>query len=421
MADPRTDDLLDASRVDMPIVPAPVDCMPSVLAAGRVAPVVKVDYYGGTVWDVCDTELARMALADRRLSKDIELAPDWMRIPGEFSGSLPSPEVARIMLMSEGAEHARIRRAHARIFTPRNAAKWAARLTRLADELLDGLAAEAFAGGGEVNLVERYVDPIPLGFLCEMLGLRPERHAEMKHLTDDIIYSPDQAARAGGVGALARAVAGWASDPSSLNEGVITGLLHEVDGEAVVTVDEVVTWTFGLVLAGYQSTASLLSSAIFEALRRPAGRRPRGETQIEAWIEEALRAHPPATHATWRFAAENLDLGGYFIPQGAPVQINIAAANRCPHGELADDFDPGASRDHVSFGLGRHYCLGAPLARVETRIALGAFLSRFPNARLSETTAVGWESDWMNRRISVLPVVLAAITQPDHERLDERD
>jgi cytochrome P450 StaN len=416
----NAEESLDAPRVDMPITPAPVDCIPEVLAAGRVAPVVKVDYYGGTVWDICDMDLARVALAEGRLSKDIALTPEWMRIPGELSGSLPSADVARILLMSDGAEHARIRRAHMRIFTPRNAAKWAARLARLADELLDGLATEAFAGG-EVNLVERYADPIPLGFLCEMLGLQPEMHAEMKRLTDAIIYSPEQAARAGGVGALARAVAGWADDPSPLKEGVITGLLEAVDGDEAITVNEVVTWTFSLVMAGYQTTASLIASAIFEALRRPADRRPRGEAETEAWIEEALRVHPPATHATWRFATEDLDLGGYVIPKGAPVQINIAAINRCPSGKVADDFTPNASGDHISFGLGRHYCLGASLARVEAKIALSAFLSRFPNARLSETTAVGWESDWMNRRISVLPVVLAGSTQPDHEGQGKRD
>ncbi|HKS46598.1 MAG TPA: cytochrome P450 [Amycolatopsis sp.] len=416
----NVDDLLDAPHVDVPTVPAPVDCMPSLLAVGQVAPVVKVDYYGGTAWDVCDMGLARMALADRRLSKDVELTPDWMRVPGVMLGAQPRAEVARAMVMSEGSEHARIRSVHARIFTPRNTEKWAVRLTQLAEELLNELAAEA-AGGGEVNLVERYTYPIPLNFLCEVLGLPPKMHAIMRRATDDIIYSPDQATRAGGVGALAHAVAEWADDPSPLNEGVITGLLEAIDGDEAITVNEVVAWTVGLVMAGYESTASLISSAMFEALSRPADRRPRTEAEIEAWIEETLRVHPPFPHATWRFATEDLDLGGYLIPQGAPVQINVAAANRYRHGELADDFDPGASRDHVSFGLGHHYCLGAPLARVEARVALSAFLSHFPTARLSETTAVGWESEWMTRRIKVLPVVLAEhrLAQPGHGRRDQ--
>ncbi|WP_322778105.1 cytochrome P450 [Frankia sp. Cas4] len=414
-------DSLDAPQVDMPITPVPVDCMPSVLAAGRVAPVVTINYHGGTAWDVCDINLARTALTDPRLSKDIELTPDWMRIPGDILGSLPSAEVARVMLMSDGPEHARIRQAHTRIFTPRNTEKWAIRLAPLAAELLDELTGEAAEGNAEVNLVERYTDLIPLGFLCEMLGLPPEMHAELKRVTNAILYSPDQAMRAGGVGALAGAIVGWASDPSPLHEGVITGLLKDVQND-VITMDEVVTWTLSLVMAGYETTASLIAATILEALRKPAGQRPKSEAEINTWIEETLRIHPPATHATWRFATEDLDIGGYFIPKGAPVQINIAAVNRCPHGELADDFDPSTSLGHLSFGLGHHYCLGAALARVEAKIALSTFLSRFPDARLSDTTEVAWQSEWMNRRIRVLPVVLAGpdAAQPDHGRRDRQ-
>ncbi|WP_322770017.1 cytochrome P450 [Frankia sp. Cr1] len=408
----NVDDSLDAPLVDMPINPAPGDCMPTMLAAGRVAPIVKIKYYDGTAWDVCDMDLARSVLADRRLSKDIALTPDWMRVPGEFTGSQPSAEIARAMVMSDGPEHTRIRNLHARIFTPRNTEKWATGLSPLAEELLDGLAAEAAAGDGEVNLVEGYTHPIPRGSICKMIGLPPGMHAELKRVTDDIIYSPDLAVRGRGIGALVAAVTGWANDPSPLQEGVMTALLDAVDGEAAVTINEVVTWTVGLVMAGYESTASLIASAMLEALRKPAGQRPGSEAEIEAWIEETLRVHPPFPHATWRFATEDLDLGGHLIPKGAAVQINVAAVNRCPHGELADDFDPSTALGHLSFGVGRHYCLGAPLARLEAKIALTSFLSRFPNARLSDTTDVSWESGWLTRRISVLPVVLAGVGSP---------
>ncbi len=280
----NVDDSLDAPLVDMPINPAPGDCMPTMLAAGRVAPIVKIKYYDGTAWDVCDMDLARSVLADRRLSKDIALTPDWMRVPGEFTGSQPSAEVARAMVMSDGPEHTRIRNLHARIFTPRNTEKWATGLAPLAEELLDGLAAEAAAGDGEVNLVEGYTHPIPRGSICKMIGLPPGMHAELKRVTDDIIYSPDLAVRGRGIGTLVAAVAGWANDPSPLQEGVMTALLEAVDGEAAVTINEVVTWTVGLVMAGYESTASLIASAMLEALRKPAGQRPGSEAEIEAWI-----------------------------------------------------------------------------------------------------------------------------------------
>ncbi|MFD9698068.1 cytochrome P450 [Lentzea sp. NPDC059081] len=395
-------------HVDVPTVPAPVDCMPSLVAAGQVAPVVTVDYYGGTAWVVTDMDLVRQALTDRRLSKDIELTPEWMRVPGVMLGSQPRADVARTMVMSEGREHDRIRRLHQRIFTPRDTARWGARLEVLAAELLDALAAEP----GEVNLVEHYTYPLPLAFICEMLGLPPEMHGQMRRATDDIIYSPDQAVRTAGVGALAGAVAGWASNPEPLRDGLITGLLHAVDGDEAITLDEVVTWTVGLVMAGYESTASLISAGILEAMRCEPGRRPGTEAEIDAWIDETLRIHPPFPHATWRFATEDVDLGGYLVPKGAPVQINVAAANRCPHNGSTGTFDPAAGRPHISFGLGHHYCLGAPMARQEARIALSAFLARFPRARLSDTTEVRWQSEWMTRRINVLPVVLTDRARP---------
>ncbi|MDX8054396.1 cytochrome P450 [Lentzea sp. BCCO 10_0798] len=398
----KPDELLRAPRAEMPTEPAPVDSIPAVLAAGAVAPVVTVDYFGGTNWVVCDPDLARAALLDARLSKDMALAPEWMRIPGAMLGAQPRAEVAKAMVMSEGEEHTRIRRLHAKFFSPRKLAAWGERLTVLAAQLLDELASE----DGEVNLVDRFTFPLPLGFFSELIGVPPHLRPALREVTDNIIYSENQDTRAAGVGGLAGTVARWAAAKNVLDDGFITDLLA-AEAEDAVSLNEVVTWTTGLIMAGYESTASLIASSIHEALRRPPAERPRTEAEIGDWVEETLRVQPPLPHATWRFATEDVELGGYLIPEGAPVQVNLATANRCPHRTAGDGFAPGTGGDHVSFGLGRHLCLGAPLARLEARTALGAFLARFPHARLSETSEVRWESDWIIRRISSLPVVLS--------------
>ncbi|MDX3660822.1 cytochrome P450 [Streptomyces sp. ID05-26A] len=390
-----------APRAEMPTTPASVDSLPAVLAAGRVAPIVTVDYFGGTNWVVCDPALARAALLDSRLSKDMALAPEWMRIPGAMLGAQPRAEVAKAMVMSEGAEHTRIRRLHAKFFTPRKLGEWGERITKLAGGLLDDLAGE-----GEVNLVDRFTFPLPLGFFSELIGVPPHLRPALREVTDNIIYSQDQDERAAGVGGLAGTVAQWAAEGTVLDQGFVTDLLA-AQAEDSVSLNEVVTWTTGLIMAGYESTASLIASSIHEALRRPPAERPRTDTEISDWVEETLRVQPPLPHATWRFATEDVELGGYLIPKSAPVQVNLAAANRCPHSTAGDEFAPGTGGDNVSFGLGRHLCLGAPLARLEARIALGAFLTRFPHARLSTTNEVRWESDWIIRRISALPVVLS--------------
>jgi cytochrome P450 len=171
---------------------------------------------------------------------------------------------------------------------------------------------------------------------------------------------------------------------------------------------EVKAWMPGLVLPGHESTAGLLSSALYVLLIA----RQRGEAEPESMdtvVEEILRLHPPFPLATWRFATCDITLSNIDIPRGAPVLVNLAAANRDPQTyPRPDQFIPDRDPiNHVTFGVGVHYCIGAGLARLETRTALSAFLRRFPDARLANPDApVRWQSDLLNRRIATLPVIL---------------
>ncbi|MFM9744385.1 cytochrome P450 [Streptomyces brasiliscabiei] len=400
--------LMEAPETTMPVDPGPFDCMPALLAAAKVAPIVRIPYLDHHAWVVCDPELVRTALTHPKLLKDVTLVPDWMRRPGLMVGSQPPPEYARAMIMSDGEHHARIRRMHAPVLSPRNTERWGERVSVKVDGFLDELERSRTHGSAEVNVVTDYTHHIPLAFISEMLGLPPEAERQLRAITDVMLYSSDYPARTEAVGALYGAVQGWVSDPAPLRDGVITGLLASSDGpDAAVTEGEVIVWTLGMIITGYETTGSLISAALYEALRRPAGERPRTDDEIRAWVEETLRVHPPFPHPTWRFATEDLDIGGYLIPEGSPVQVSIAAANRDP-GEEADSFTAERrGHGHLTFGLGTHYCIGASLVRREAQIAVRGFLRRFPEARLSTTTAVEWESEWMIRRMSVLPAVLA--------------
>ncbi|MGW7514413.1 cytochrome P450 [Streptomyces sp. NPDC054796] len=391
----------------MPVDPGPFDCMPELLAAARVAPVVRIPYLGQHAWVVCDPELVKEALTHPRLAKDITLVPDFMRRPGLMVGSQPPPEYARAMIMSDGEDHARIRRVHAPVLSPRNTERWGERVAVKVEGFLDELERSRSGEAAEVNVVTDYTHKVPLAFISEMLGLPLEAERRLRGITDVMLYSSDYPARTEAVGALFGAVEGWVRDPAPLRDGVITGFLEAAEGPDAVTEGEAVVWTVGMIITGYETTGSLISASLYEALRRPADERPRTDEDIKAWVEEALRVHPPFPHPTWRFALEDIDLGGYLIPKGSPVQVSIAAANREPD-EDADSF--AAERrghGHLTFGLGMHYCIGASLVRLEAQIAVGSFLRRFPRARLSDSTAVEWESEWMIRRMSVLPAVLA--------------
>ncbi|WP_242483229.1 cytochrome P450 [Streptomyces sp. HSG2] len=395
-------------EASMPTDPGLFDCMPDLLAAARVAPVVRIPYLGRHAWVVCDPDLVRAALTHPKLAKDIGRVPDWMRRPGLMVGSQPDPKYARAMIMSDGDDHARIRRLHTPVLSPRNTERWGARVAVKVEGFLDELEKAASERPGEINVVTDYTHRIPLAFISEMLGLPPAAERRLRAITDVMLYSSDYPARTEAVGALFGAVRDWVRDPAPLAEGVITGLLGSAEGpDAAVSEGEVVVWTVGMIITGYETTGSLISASLFEALRRPPEERPRTDEEINRWVEEALRVHPPFPHPTWRFATEDIDLGGYLIPEGAPVQVSIAAANRGP-GEDADCFAAGEpGRGHLSFGLGAHYCIGATLVRLEARLAVRGFLSRFPRARLGTDTPVSWESEWMIRRLSVLPAVLS--------------
>lgn len=403
-----TSGLAQPPETTMPTDPGIFDCMPDLLAAARVAPVVRIPYLGEHAWVVCDPELVRAALTHPKLAKDITLVPDWMRKPGLMVGSQPPPEYARAMIMSDGEDHARIRRLHAPVLSPRNTERWGERVGVKVDGFLDELERSGAGESAEVDVVTDYTHRIPLAFISEMLGLPPEAERQLRAITDVMLYSSDYPARTEAVGALFGAVQGWVRDPAPLSDGVITGLLASSDGpDAAVTEGEVIVWTVGMIITGYETTGSLISAALYEALRRPVEERPKTEEDIRGWIEETLRVHPPFPHPTWRFATEDIDLGGYLIPRGAAVQVSIAAANRNP-GEEADSFAADRrGQGHLTFGLGAHYCIGASLVRLEAQIAVRGFLRRFPGARLSTAAGVEWESEWMIRRLSSLPAVLA--------------
>jgi 13-deoxydaunorubicin hydroxylase len=167
-------------------------------------------------------------------------------------------------------------------------------------------------------------------------------------------------------------------------------------------------WAPSLILPGHESTASLLTSALYELLRA----RQRGEATtkpVAVIVEEILRLHPPFPLATWRFATCDITLANIGIPRGAPVLVNLVAVNYDPHiYPQPDQFIPHRDPiNHVSFGVGAHYCIGAGIARLETRTAVSAFLRRFPDARLVDPDAPAtWQSDLGNRRIVTLPVIL---------------
>ncbi len=387
--------------VELSLRRAEHDLLHDLVRLTETGPVARVRHAGGLVWIVSDPDLVRRVLADTRFGKDGRHAPPWFV---DESGLIGSRETAPgDIVTSDGAAHVRLRRLHMLGLSPTRIRTWAPTVAAVTDELLDEVA----KADGPVDLVAALAYPLPLTIICTLLGLPRDVHPAMRTASERIFYggSPEvrDQGRADLYGTITRLIE---DEPERIADGMITDLLAVTEQEPPqATRTEVEAWIPSLILPGHESTASLISATLYELLAAPT--RP---ADIPTAVEETLRVHPPFPLATWRFAVEDIDLdGGVVVPRGTPVLVNLAAANRDrtahPSPErFVPDRDP---IDHVTFGLGAHYCIGAGLARLEATTAVAAFLRRFPNARLADPdTPPRRQSDLLSHRITELPVVL---------------
>ncbi|GAA3868830.1 cytochrome P450 [Saccharothrix violaceirubra] len=386
--------------VDLPLRRGERDLLGDLTRLPASGPVARVRHAGGLVWIVSAPALVRRVLADARFAKNGRHAPPWFV---DESGLIGSRETAPgDIVTSDGPEHLRLRKLHMLGLSPGRVRAWAPTVAAVTEELLD----EVGRADGPVDLVSALAYPLPLTIICTLLGLPRAVHPAMRDAAERIFYGGDADVRASGradlYGTVARLID---EEPDRIADGLITDLL------AVTRLDppqatrtEVKAWIPSLILPGHESTASLISATLYELLAAPD--RP----GIATAVEETLRVHPPFPLATWRFATADLPLtDDVTVPRGTPVLVNLAAANRdhAVHPD-PDRFVPDRDPiEHVSFGLGPHYCVGAALARLEATTAVDAFFHRFPRARLAEPGIPPHrESDLLSHRITTLPVVL---------------
>jgi cytochrome P450 len=328
---------------------------------------------------------------------------------------LPGPSFARHVLTVDPPDHTRLRRLLSVAFTPRRVESLKPRVTELVDDLLDDIAA---AGPDTtVDLIRSFAFPLPFTVICELLGV-PE--SDRQRLGDGLqgmlvpTTTPEEFAAAKQhsdvvVSMLEDLVASKQSAP---DDALVSGLISARDGEERLTTQELLSSIFQLIVAGHDTTASLIGNgmvALFRNGTQMAELRA-DPTKIPAAVEELLRFDAPVPHATFRYAIEPLEFDDVTIPAGAQVIISLAAANR-DSGTFNDpqrlDIDRPQSR-HLAFGYGIHFCLGAPLARLEAHLAFTALLRRFPDMRLAvPVTDLHWAhgDGLVLRGLTALPVI----------------
>jgi cytochrome P450 len=377
---------------------------------------------GHEAWLVVRFDEAMAALNDPRLSKDMHAA--FAADSSVAAEGLPGPEFARHMLSVDPPDHTRLRRLVAAAFSVRRVEALEPRLQSITDDLLDRIA--VLGETGPVDLVSSFAFPVPFTVICELLGVPDGERARLGAAFTKLLVPTSTAAeyedakRASDVvvGMLRELVADKEQRPG---DDLVSALVSARDGHERLDNQELLSTIFQLMVAGHDTTASLIGNGVVALLRNPdqLARLREDPGIIPGAIEELLRYDAPVPHSTFRYTTEPVDIAGTVIPKGAQVIICMASANR--------DVDKYAEPDaldlqrrmsrHLAFGHGVHHCLGAPLARMEGRVALSSLLQRFPHLRL----AVPWEDlRWTHgdglvlRGLSELPVV----TGPSHPRAD---
>ncbi|MFB7632977.1 cytochrome P450 [Streptomyces sp. NPDC056149] len=373
----------DAPIDTTPLLDDPYAACAALREAGPVHRITGTD--GQPAWLVTRYDDVRGALADPRLSLDKRHAA-----PGSYRGFALPPALDANLLNMDPPDHTRIRRLVAQAFTPRRIDALRAPVRRIADELLDAMAAN-----GRAELVTDYAGPLPITVICDLLGI-PAAHRRDFLAWSDALLTPDPGrphATKEAVGAMLEfytdLIAAKRATPGDDLLSDLIAVRDHTPGDAAtdrLTEDELTSLAFLILFAGYENTVQLIGNATLALLDHPErlGALRRNPAELSATVEEFLRYDGPAALAIRRFPVEDIEIGGARIPAGECVLLSLASANRDPARFPAPDaFDP--TRDptgHLALGHGIHYCLGAPLARMEAETAIDALISRFPGLRL---------------------------------------
>lgn len=286
------------------------------------------------------------------------------------------------LVMKDPPDHDRLRQTVSRAFTPRAIDRLAPRVEALATELLDRIS-------GHCEFMETFANPLPVAVICEMLGVPAGDRARMKRWSRDALLAsfaqsgfgtPQQAAIAGRgltqlLAFLDRVIARHRQQPS---DNIISTLVA-LEGEGVLTADELRNFSALLLIAGHETTANLIGSGAAILADRPllAQRLRENPELLPRFVEELVRFAPPLQRIVRR-ATRAVQVGATEVPANGLLMLLPGSANRDERWKASGDFDVDrGSEHHLGFGAGIHYCLGAPLARLEAVTAFRALLTRF--------------------------------------------
>ncbi|OEJ34973.1 cytochrome P450 family protein [Streptomyces subrutilus] len=356
------------------------------------------------MWLVVGHDACRTAFTDPRLSRDWRGSGDMGQI---INADQDHPALAH-MLMSDPPDHTRLRRLVAREFTPRRIEALAPRIQQVTDELLDAMEADEERRG---DLVNAFAFPLPMTVICELLGVPELDREAFRKWSGEMVARTSPEAEAEAYAQMPRYLTGLIdAKRAAPGDDLLSALIHTVDeGGDRLSPSELIGMSVLLLIAGHETTVNMIGNGMRALFAHPDQladlRADLG--LLDGAIEEMLRYDGPVETCTERLALEDVEMGGVVIPAGSAVLIAMADADRDPaRFEDPNRFDIRRdARGHIAFGHGLHYCLGAPLARMEGRIALRSLLERFPElAADAEETQLSWVPGMLIRGVRELPV-----------------
>lgn len=366
--------------------------------------------WGG--WILTRYDDVQFAFQDRRLSAD-RMTPFMKGLPPNEAEELqPSFRIfSKWMVFTDPPTHTRLRLLVNKAFTPRRVEGLRPRIQAIVDELLD-----AIADKGQVELIRDFAYILPVTVIAELLGVPPQDREMIKHCSDEItlfifgaIGVEDRRQRAQQallelVDYLRAIIEARRQAP---RDDLISALLAAKERDDLLSEDEIIATCVLVLFGGHETTTNLISSSVHALLRHPEqmDKLRNDPSLIATAVEEFLRYDGPSKSMV-RLALEDYELRGRQIRKGQRLLLVQSAANHDPE-QFADPDRLDIIRQpnpHVAFGYGIHFCLGAPLARIETQIAINTLLRRLPGLRL-QTEQLEWHPTIVSRALKALPVV----------------